>query len=163
MANSGSIISPMKFLGYKIDRLNFDVKNYVDIITRSDFQGDWEFSASFRKPMFMVSKNLYIGGLELNLIHYKELRSIDTGEMNRHPVVEINSGIIGSFSFEEKINQDQEKVLVERQIPTILFPFLRAAITSTIANCGLGSVLLPLINVNEMAKNSILDGIMQVD
>ena len=83
----------------------------------------------------------------------KEETSLET----INDIVKLEIGIAGIFSAEEgKFEKDTEENLVKIQIPMILFPYLRSAVTSIFAHGGLGSFLFPSINVQELAKNASL-------
>lgn len=55
---------------------------------------------------------------------------------------------------EGPLDPELEKNLVRIQIPAILFPFVRSAISSLTINAGFPGVILPLINVQEIAKEA---------
>jgi Preprotein translocase subunit SecB len=155
-SGSSSIISQMQFLGFKIDVLDLKLKPYIDLLAKEDFKNGWAFETHFRIPSHSKTKNLYLGGLLLKLTNTQNIKSVSTGEIENVEVLSLNAGITGTFQFESQIDQKQEKLLVERQIPTILFPFLRAAITNILASAGYGSFVIPLMNVAEMAKQTNL-------
>ena len=50
--------------------------------------------------------------------------------------------------------KDVEKNIITLQFPSILLPYLRSTLTSILANAGFGSVVLPLINLVEVAKGA---------
>ena len=46
-----------------------------------------------------------------------------------------------------------EDKIIKIQAPAILFPYLRASVTSVLLNAGFSQIQMPLINVNELASN----------
>ena len=54
----------------------------------------------------------------------------------------------------EKLTEEAEKNLVRLQIPALLFPFLRSAVSSLFINAGFLGVVIPLINVHELASQA---------
>ena len=55
------------------------------------------------------------------------------------------------------IPPDKEERVAKNQIPALLSPYLRAAITATLASAGFGAVVLPLINFNALAEEQLKD------
>jgi hypothetical protein len=150
------IISQMEFRGFKIDVLELKLKPYVDLFGIEEFKTGWNFETLFRAPGHFSSKNLYLGGLQIKVTNTQDIRSKTSGEIEQVEVLTLNGGITGAFSFTGPIDKKLEKMLVEHQIPTILFPYLRAALTNVLASAGYGSLIIPLMNVAEMAKQSNL-------
>lgn len=155
----GSIESLFKFKSYKIDHLEFKMIHSIELL---EFVGVidpefWEYSINIRRPIFMKSKNIYIGGIDCTLSLFpKEYNEKEKKKENA--LVYLNGGIAGSFGvgdkrFENKIEQN----LVRKQIPAILFPYLRATISSLLANSGFGSINVPLINIHKLAEDSLKD------
>lgn len=62
----------------------------------------------------------------------------------------------GSTYADEDLEPAQLESLVKLQIPAILFPYIRAAMTSFLANAGFPGVHLPLINVQRFAAGQDL-------
>ena len=54
----------------------------------------------------------------------------------------------------EKLAEEAEKNLVQLQIPAFLFPFLRSAVCSLFISAGFPIVVIPLINVHELASQA---------
>ncbi|MFH1282038.1 MAG: protein-export chaperone SecB [bacterium] len=118
----------------------------------------WEFKIGVRQPIFYKKTNKYIGGIDLGLYLYgQNIKEEDKKPENAIIVVE--AGIAGLFAVQEdkRFDEETENSLVRIQIPALLFPYLRGAITSLLANAGFGSVVLPLINIHELAKESLKD------
>jgi preprotein translocase subunit SecB len=74
-------------------------------------------------------------------------------------------GIAGVFSAESGMDKHLEENMVRFNIPAILMPYIRSAITSILAQAGFGTIVLPLINVYEIAKNmsiQVIDNIKPI-
>jgi preprotein translocase subunit SecB len=50
------------------------------------------------------------------------------------------------------MDPQREKNMVQINIPAILLPYLRSAITTILSQAGFGTIVLPLINIYEIAK-----------
>ncbi|MBI5238132.1 MAG: protein-export chaperone SecB [Deltaproteobacteria bacterium] len=86
----------------------------------------------------------------------QEVQTTAEGQLQDN-LVKLSIGIAGVFTAEEgRFEKTTEETLIKIQIPTLLFPYIRSAITSILAHAGLGSVLFPLINIHELAKNANL-------
>ncbi|MEK7880826.1 MAG: protein-export chaperone SecB, partial [Deltaproteobacteria bacterium] len=120
----------------------------------------WKTQIGIRQPAFFKSTKQYVGGLDITLNYpnpeiQKTGVATETGQLQ--DIVKLSIGISGVFTVEEgRFEKAIEESLVKIQIPALLFPYLRSAITSILAHAGLGSVLFPLINIQELAKNANL-------
>jgi len=146
----GGVESPFQFVGYKIDKIQLDVTNAIEIIanTAPIFPESIKMSLSFRHvSRFLTNgKTSYIGGLNINL----EILDPNTERLILTGIF----GIAGMFTTVEPMDSGNEEALVKLNIPTILMPYLRATITTTLSNAGFGTILMPLINVHETAKSA---------
>jgi len=161
----GGVISSFKFEGYKIDRITYEsipeVK-FLQTMGTLDPSG-WNINIGFREPLYIKSLKQYVGGMDIALtypipeqISPSELKPEDESPLKK-TLVKLDIGIAGIFAVEEnRLEKNTEETLVKIQVPMILFPYLRAAITSLFAHIGLGSFLFPLINIHELAKNANL-------
>jgi hypothetical protein len=148
--------SAFKFETYKVDVLIFEIKRILGLL---EFAGNidpnlWKLSISVREPLYSKGQKKYIGGLDTSLCLFPpEVKTEDKNEA----LVKLDIGIAGIFSSLEEGGFEKEVVenLVRVQIPALLFPYVRATITSLLANAGFGSVILPLINMNELAKQAV--------
>ncbi len=148
--------SALKFETYTIDVLVFEIKRIIGLL---DFTGNidpdlWKLNISFREPLFSQGQKKYIGGIDTGLCLFPpEVKTEDKNEA----IIKLDVGIVGIFSSDEEGGFDKETIenLVRVQIPAILFPYVRSTITSLFANAGFGSVILPLINMHELAKQAI--------
>jgi preprotein translocase subunit SecB len=149
MADSGGIAS-FQFITYKIDTINFQVaKNTGTLLMNSlAVPSQMDFEIGFRQAgKYLLNNTIhYIGGLNTKI---KILNS------NKTQILDGNFGISGLFL---PINMDKEaeEKMVRYNIPAILMPYLRSAITTVVSQAGFGTVVLPLINIYEIAtKNPV--------
>lgn len=141
--------SPFQFINYKIDKLRFGTIPSTDLVRANFFKGNLITEVAMRNPIFFKGENTYYGGFDCII----SLKNDDEIADENQRIFSIESGIIGAFNFERRLEDELERNLVLKQIPTILFPYLRAAITSFLANAGFGSILIPLINMHTVAEN----------
>jgi preprotein translocase subunit SecB len=69
-------------------------------------------------------------------------------------------GITGVFTTDGNVDKITEEKMVKINMPALLMPYLRAAMTNILSNAGFGTMLFPLVNVYEIAKTqnlSIID------
>ena len=149
MAESG-VESSFQFIAYKIDLIDVKTKPMLDILTNTAPipAENVRLSFAFRNVSRFVQdeKVTYVGGLNVK-VDLQQTGSPD-------PLLTGIFGIAGVFTTLEKMQPDVEQTLVKVNIPALLFPYIRAAITTTLSNAGFGTVLLPLINVYEAAKKA---------
>lgn len=95
---------------------------------------------------------MYVGGVQLKL----EKRMKFDGQ-TEEPAFRINASIVGQFPLQanERLPEVQEQTLAKIQIPAILFPYLRSAVSAVMVNAGFGKIVLPLINIHQMAKDAV--------
>jgi preprotein translocase subunit SecB len=146
--NSG--IASFRFLTYKIDTINVMIPKKVSILAASSLvvPSQINFEIGFRNAgKYSISDAIvYVGGLNTKIQISDTKAQILYGEF----------GISGLF---RPINMDDEaeKEMVRYNIPAILMPYLRSAITTIITQAGFGTVVLPLLNVYEMAKEKPIE------
>lgn len=155
----GGIEAAFQFFSYKIDRIDLKLSQHVDayLYTSPIHPNQVQFEIGIRNPQAIRREGMYIGGMDcrITLFETPKLESeLVSGEM----------GIAGVFKVEdrESLPKEAEDYLVRIQIPALLFPYLRAALTNSLASSGFGGVYLPLINVHEIARNSDLN-IIELD
>jgi len=139
-----------QFVSYKVDSIEFRTANNVGVLKcKNSIEAEQlSFSIAIKEPQRYRKEGIttfYIGGLVAKV----QLLAKDK------PAIEMASGsfsITGLFEKHGEITLDQEEYMVKATIPSILLGYLRSTITGTIANAGFGSVVLPLININNMVK-----------
>lgn len=163
---SSSITSSFQFSSYKIDFLKLDIKKELALL---ELKGSvdpslWDFHIAIRPPTFFKSKKYYVGGINANLSLYpKEMTSEE--KKATESLVTMDAGIAGIFSISDQVERfppEVEKQLAVAQMPAILLPYLRTTMTTLLACAGFGSVILPLINIQKFAKDSLKDTEIEV-
>lgn len=149
----GGVASGFQFISYKIDWFHFDARQDTAYLSQGhafDPQ-NVQISLAFRQPIFDKGNGVYLGGLEVQLA-YPSSRE----EEQETYQFELTAGLEGVFRTKDKgqFSFETEQDLVKYQIPAILFPYLRAAVTGFFASAGLGSFVFPLVNVWEMARQT---------
>ncbi|KJR43273.1 preprotein translocase subunit SecB [Candidatus Magnetoovum chiemensis] len=165
----GGITSSFRFEGYKIDRINYETINSTEFIeiTKTLDPSGWRFAIGIKNPLFFKSLNKYVGGMDIKITYpLSKNQSPEDGDETKNNdkeidlpenIVKLEIGVAGIFAIEDgRLEKATEENLVKLQIPMLLFPYLRAAITSIFASCGVGPMILPLINVHELAKDADL-------
>lgn len=152
---SSGIESSFTLANFKIDQLTVRLKPDITFVAGSlDAGFTWIFNLSVRKPMYFQDSSLYLGGL--NVTSYLFPETLPETEHNAdEAIASISASIVGLFSVSGRLEPETEKNLVKHQIPAILFPYLRAAITGAGAFSGFGKVMLPLINVQKLAEDHL--------
>lgn len=156
----GGVESTFRLLQYKVDLMEFHIRQDVGALLHVLGPGDQiSYDISFRQPLHLVRQNLHVAGLEIRL------RMFRGEERAENEVCAGRFGILGVFAIVDELPEPEilEK-MVKVQFPALLLPYLRAAITSTLAHAGFGSVIMPLINVHALAEKTLHDvSIQQID
>ena len=144
---SNAVVS-LHFLSFKIDRMLLEIKNTVQVLLKKYSSNDWSFAVGIRTPDYIAADGLYIGGINLKLF---------VGSEN-DPEVCLQAGIAGVFKATgTDVPLELEESVVKTQIPGLLAPYLRAAVTNVLASSGFDSLILPLINFNALAEQQLKD------
>ena len=151
------MISEFQFKSYKIDRFNYQMSPYFQLLEVNEpiDQNLWEVQIGLRQPVFSKKQKAYIGGLDIRL----RLELPDAQDKEKKlELLKLEAGIAGLFVvIEGKFEKKIEERLVKYQIPALLLPYLRGTITSFLSNAGFASVILPLINIHALAKEYLND------
>jgi len=142
----GSIAASFQFKTYKIDRIQYSMPQTTKALVQNAVN-QLELQISLRQPVFDKKDTFYVGGLDIQVMSKTE-------EKEEHPVFDLKMGIAGIFVVEDRLEELLEENLVKNQIPAILLPYLRAAATTILSCAGIGSIVLPLINIYELAKKA---------
>lgn len=157
----GSIESSFQFRTYKIHELHLEYRNPFDMsgISTEDI---WHLKLGVQVPRYYVKRSAYIGGLKCELMLFD--KSIPKHEYTPDKAkLTAEATISGMFVVEKgQFPKELEEKLVKVQIPALLFPYVRGTITSVLANAGFGSVILPLINMNEVGKEALKDAGIEI-
>ena len=145
----GSVKSNFQFYSYNVSKFNF----YTDSSVKHSSEFHWNFNFKILRPVYSRKQKIYICGVAVRGSTNKERKEVvSQGALN------LEAEIVGSFKVEEQVqSKELEERLVKIQGPSLLLPYLRAAITSYFANAGFGLVILPLINIHKLAENCLKD------
>lgn len=151
MADS-SIVSSFRFLSYKIDEVSYSLAPRVGNLSVQSIEPEkLDVEVHLRHPQHMANTSTYICGLMVNL-------SAKSGGETSEALFNMRMAITGVFSTEGIDREsDPEQQFVKYQAPTILFPYLRGAMTTLLSNAGFGGVVFPLINVYHLAREANLE------
>lgn len=152
-----SVESPFQFLSFKIDKFSFNLADDLGLlINKGEIQSSrWKYILGFRQPQFFIEEKVYVGGLVLDMTLPGEVKH-ETEEVEN--LISLHAEIGGVFRCENgKLKKELELRLVKNQIPAILMPYLRSAITGFLASAGYGTIILPLININALAERDLKD------
>lgn len=139
--DNSSIKSGFQFLNYKIDSIKFNTKTNSAALGLNTVKPE-----NIKLGLFIRDANKYIedkktfymGGIEAKVEISDNGNDLAAGIF----------GIEGLFAIvDDCFNAEQEEMLVKKQIPSILFSYLRSAITNIFASAGFGSIVFPLINI----------------
>ena len=157
MSSEGSVKSAFQFITYKIDRFSLESQTLVDLVkVRIADEKFWKADYGFRTPYFFKQRKEYVGGINLRLQLFD--KPSEEAQDEDEPLVKLEAGIVGIFSVDnERLPSQTEENMVKHILPAILMPYLRAAVTSFLANAGWPGVFLPLVNMYEMAKEAELE------
>jgi preprotein translocase subunit SecB len=147
---SDSSLAKFQFSDYRINQLVLWCSPKVGLFN-PETQDPWDMNIGFISPQYHVDVPMYVGGVQLKL----EKRVKFDGQ-TEEPAFRINASIVGQFPLQanERLPEIQEQTLAKVQIPAILFPYLRSAISALMVNAGFSKIVLPLINIHQMAKDS---------
>jgi preprotein translocase subunit SecB len=148
MSDSG--LAKFQFSDYRIHQLLLWCSPKLDPFA-PDSQKPWDLNIGFLAPQFHADVPMYVGGIQLKM----EKRLIFDGEAEE-PAFRVNASIVGQFPVAEldRLPEAQEQTLAKVQIPAILFPYLRSAVSTMMVNAGFGKIVLPLINIHQIAKDA---------
>jgi hypothetical protein len=161
------MISALRFVSYRLDHLRLKAKADIatlagDPVEASNNEDEWDIKLGVRTPQYYSKRKIYIGGVDCGLFMFPKEMPKDERKPDASTVF-VEVGISGAFDVEAgRLEKEIEDKLVRVQIPAILFPYVRASVTLLLASAGVGSVILPLINMNEVGKNALKDKEIQV-
>jgi preprotein translocase subunit SecB len=151
MGESG-VESAFQFLSYKIDTFHLDVTRDTRSLAHNAIldPSQVQMSLTLRNPIHIAADNTYVGGMD---IQFSLFFSADRSESNR--LAEGRAGISGYFRVVgNSFSKETEENLVKLQIPALLLPYLRPAVTSLLINAGFPGVVFPLINIHALASDA---------
>jgi len=142
--------SAFQFVSYKIDTININLPKRISVVRNvAPLPADHiELQFAFRSPIRIRADKQYIGGLEIKMRAYER-----SPHDEQSILLNGDFGIAGVFQVVGNISPETEERLVKYQIPSILFPHLRAAITFILSSIGFATIAFPLINVQSVVQN----------
>jgi preprotein translocase subunit SecB len=157
-----SIESPFQFLTYKIYELRLDSRIPLDGAEISPNKDVWQLKLNVQVPRYYVKQRVYIGGLKCELALFDKSVPKDEYVLNAAKLI-VEAAISGVFAVKKgRFTKELEETLVKVQIPALLFPYVRGTVTSVLANAGFGSIVLPLLNMNQLAKKALKDSAIDI-
>jgi len=143
----GGIESGFQFDSYKIDKIDFSVEQNINTLHSKIDEYEPEYSFGFRDAFRyknIADKVIYVTGLEI--------RVTIKSRADQHDMATGRFITTGLFYGVGKLSEKQEEMLAKVQGPAILFPYARSIVSQTLYNAGFAVPVMPLINVNELAK-----------
>lgn len=134
-------VAKIQFNGYKIDEIDFKSNNdYTDSDQPLGLEVDFDADIS-------VTSEDNTAGVSLQCTVNKEYLSTNKPFYLR--IV-----ILGSFTYETNLDGKELENLLTTNALAIIFPYLRAAISTITVNCGgIPPIVLPTFNIAEFIKN----------
>jgi len=133
-------VAKIQLIGYKIDEINFQSNN--DYIGSDQPLG---LEVDFNAAINVISEE-NLAGVSLECTVNKEYLS------NNEPFY-LKIVILGSFSYKTDLGEKELEKLLTTNALAIIFPYLRAAISTITVNCGgIPPVVLPTFNIAEFIK-----------
>jgi preprotein translocase subunit SecB len=146
--DSGSVGAKFKFTSYKIDSINLKMNPKISYLMDTDPVGQENLRLGIKlrsTEKFSIDGSIqYIGGLsaQIEILDRKSREEMMSGDF----------GISGIFTPAMPLEGTVEETFAKINIPALLMPYLRAAMTNILSNVGFGTVLFPLVNIYELAK-----------
>ena len=90
---------------------------------------------------------------EGNVLNNNTYESIlDVYVFNESKTLEVKVKLRGEFEFDNQLDENQKAKFFEINAPAILFPYLRAYISSITGLSGISPIILPTINLSARGK-----------
>lgn len=131
------------------------MKNNVAVLSSPGVPDNtsWKLEFAFREPFYFARPKKYITGMNIKVSLLPN--PPETADVSKDSLLQVELGVSGIFSVEEgRLAKETEDELIKVQAPALLFPYIRSTLTSLLSNAGFGSFILPLLNIQEMAKQS---------
>ncbi|MCH3915955.1 MAG: protein-export chaperone SecB [Spirochaetia bacterium] len=144
-------LADLEFLSYKVDKIDFNVKNNTDVLQYKAPLSNFRFS--FGIPPF-ESINDTNNEYKILICKFGIKLKAFASEKYENQLAEGEFCITGLFRIKKEIEHTQNGTYFEKYtMPAILFPYLRATITTTFATAGFGAIIFPLINVKNLVDD----------
>lgn len=99
------------------------------------------------RQLYFKDEGVYVTGTTVKVICGEE----------EDPDVSMNISISGMFMLEDKTDASIDENFIKVQMPAILSPYLRGAITYILAMAGFSQIIPPLVNFRSMAEEALKD------
>jgi preprotein translocase subunit SecB len=144
--SDGGMTPGFEFISYKIDKIELNLEPKMKFLLNNNYVKPENAKLGFKfrdvEKFNIDGKIYYVGGLGITVSIVDESEQILYGEFN----------ISGVFTPTGTMTKSAEENFAMINIPALLMPYLRAAMTNTLASAGFGTILFPLVNIYEMAK-----------
>jgi preprotein translocase subunit SecB len=145
--------SGFRFISYKVDSVELKMRNNLFLLSKKIFDEDWDVEIGMRIPQYFTGNKVYLAGLDCTMT-YPPLE----GDESKEPSIFLTAGIMGLFEVDEgRFPPEMEKKFVRSHLPTLVMPYVRATMTSLLANAGIGIHIFPLVNMHEIASKTLKD------
>ena len=143
-----SIKSGFQFINYKVDSINLKMNNTVGMLASvTNRDEDWKFKYGISQPLYITEDDIYISSTSVTAFLGDEIR----------PHLKLDTSVSGIFKYFGSDKPKDIDSFVKIQMPAILSPYLRSAITYILAMAGFGQVIPPLVNFRQMANELLKD------
>jgi preprotein translocase subunit SecB len=150
----GGITAQFNFLSYKIYKVEMEMDNKLGYLLNNDAILSSEVELSIRlsdtdKYISSDGSIMYLRGLNTRI----EIIDKDKETGTENSILKGEFSIKGVFAPTGPVEKEAEENFTKINIPAILMPYLRASMSSVLSGAGFGTVLFPLINIYELAKD----------
>lgn len=125
------INSTLKFKNYVVENIEFNTNFDYSPSSNKDIDFDLDSSCTFEGDKFI---------LNLKLVVFPEAKE------NNYPFTMLVK-VVGLFEIASIEDEKTKKDFAEKNAVAILFPYLRALVSTFTANANIGALILPPINV----------------
>lgn len=142
--------SSFQFKNFKVDKINLQALNRLDVLLEKDNNYEVEYSFGVAAPTFYTKLNSILEGLSVTATILNS---------RKEKILNVEIGITGFFEFknDEELSEDTINKIIKQQLPAILLPYARATLTNIISNAGFSSIIMPLININKAIQNKEIE------
>lgn len=123
-------IAQFRFLGYKVTSSKIDI---LDSKSLND-----ELTINFTQSSSILEEDCI----------YKHNLLVDI--FNEDKSIDISVKIVGKFEFDSDLEDSQKKIFFQKNAPALLFPYVRAYISTLTSLSGINSITLPTLNLSNM-------------
>lgn len=125
-------IAKFRFLGFKIPHSEINIDDY-----HSD--GNQDYSIEINAKGKITNGNNFVLRMRVTV------KSKDNS-------TNIRTDLVGEFEFDKELTEDILNSLFCANAPAIMFPYVRAYITSLTALSGVDAIILPTLNMTQLGK-----------